>query len=159
MKIMIKKSLCIISLIFFFINLNCLFSIEIPKVLIINDLKTTDLSLEVEIYDKLFVHYEGWIYNKDAETDDYCSAKGNKFDSSREKPFRPAPAVFEFIIGKGLLIPGWELGLLNMKKGGKRCLVIPHQLAYGHRSFDKIPPYSTLIFEIDLVDIKKNKQE
>ena len=46
-----------------------------------------------------------------------------------------------------------------MKKGSKRCLVIPHQLAYGHRSFDKIPPYSTLIFEIELIDIEKNNKE
>ena len=55
--------------------------------------------------------------------------------------------IFNFRIGKGLLIPGWELGLLKMKKGSKRCLVIPHQLAYGHRGTEKIPSYSTLILK------------
>ena len=106
----------------------------------------------------MFVNYEGWIYDKSINTEDYCSAKGIKFDSTKEKPFREKITPFKFVIGKGLLIPGWELGLLKMKKGDKRCLVIPHQLAYGHRSFDKIPPYSTLIFEIELIKIEKNKQ-
>jgi len=68
---------------------------------------------------------------------------------------RDKPIALQFVIGKGLLIPGWELGLLKMKKGGKRCLVIPYQLAYGHRGYDGIPPYSTLIFEIELIDIEK----
>ena len=64
----------------------------------------------------------------------------------------------KFKIGKGLVIPGWELGLLKMTKGSKRCLVIPYQLAYGHRKIaDVIPAYSNLIFEIKLVDIYKSK--
>ena len=156
---MINNLKYILSFIVFLLNLKFLYAIEAPKVLIISDLKTTDLNLEVELNDTLFVHYDGWLYEKNADTNDHCSAKGKKFDSSREKPFRNTPSIFNFVIGKGLLIPGWELGLLKMKKGGKRCLVVPHQLAYGHRSFDKIPPYSTLIFEIELIDIKKNNKE
>ena len=147
----------VISLLFFF--LKSILIAETPKNLIINDLKINDSNLEVELNDRLFVHYEGWIYDKSILTEDPCNAKGVKFDSSKEKPFREEPYLFTFTIGKGILIPGWELGLLRMKKGSIRCLVIPHQLAYGHRSFDKIPPYSTLIFEIELIKIEKNKQE
>ena len=155
---MIKFLLYTIILLVSFFLKNILLA-EAPKNLIINDLKISDVNLEVELNDKLFVHYEGWVYDKSILTEDHCSAKGIKFDSSKEKPFRETPNLFTFTIGKGLLIPGWELGLLKMKKGSIRCLVIPHQLAYGHRSFDKIPPYSTLIFEIELINIKKNKQD
>ncbi|MBF96984.1 MAG: FK506-binding protein [Alphaproteobacteria bacterium MarineAlpha9_Bin4] len=156
---MIKNFFYINIFILFFINLNLLYSIEAPKKLYIKDVELSNLELKVELNDELFVHYEGWIFDRNINTKDYCSAKGNKFDSSKEKPFRPQPKIFNFKIGKGLLIPGWELGLLEMKKGSKRCLVIPHQLAYGHRSFDKIPPYSTLIFEIELIEINKNNRE
>jgi len=152
---MIKSLSYIVFLILsFFLKITLL--AEPPKNLIINDLKINDVNLKVELNDRLFVHYEGWIYDKSIIVEDHCNAKGVKFDSSKEKPFREEPSLFNFTIGKGVLIPGWELGLLNMKKGSIRCLVIPHQLAYGHRSFDKIPPYSTLIFEIELIDIEKN---
>ena len=104
------------------------------------------------------VHYNGWLFDKSVDTENYCDAKGEKFDSSMDKPFRTAPTLFKFKIGKGLVIPGWELGLLKMKKGSKRCLIIPHQLAYGHRKMsDLIPAYSNLIFEIELIDINKSK--
>ena len=67
-------------------------------------------------------------------------------------------SLFKFKIGKGLVIPGWELGLLRMKKGALRCLVIPYQLAYGHRKMGNvIPAYSTLIFEVNLIEIYKSK--
>ena len=138
--------------------INTTLAIEPPKKLLIKDLFVSDQNQFVELNDVLFVNYEGWIYDKSINTKDHCSAKGIKFDSTKEKPFRKKITPFEFVIGKGLLIPGWELGLLKMKKGDKRCLVIPHQLAYGHRSFDKIPPYSTLIFEIELIKIEKNSQ-
>ena len=69
------------------------------------------------------------------------------------------PKIFSFKIGKGLVISGWEIGLIRMKKGNKRCLVVPHQLGYGHRGIDGvIPAYSALIFEVDLIDIFKNKE-
>ena len=142
----------------FFLTKSFLYSIEPPKTLIIIDLKKSESTLEVEINDNLSVHYDGWLFDKNIDTKNYCDAKGKKFDSSIEKPFRPEPTLFNFKIGKGLVIPGWELGLLKMKKGSKRCLVIPYQLAYGHRKIaDVIPSYSNLIFEIKLVDIDKSK--
>ena len=141
-----------------FLIKNYLFSIEPPKTLIIKDLKESEVNLEVEINDNLSLHYNGWLFDKNVKTENYCDAKGKKFDSTVEKPFRPTPTLFNFKIGKGLVIPGWELGLLKMKKGATRCLVIPHQLAYGHREMGNvIPAYSTLIFEVNLIEIYKSK--
>ena len=101
----------------FFLTKNFLYSIEPPKTLIIIDLEKSESNLEVEINDNLSVHYNGWLFDKSVNTENYCDAKGKKFDSSIEKPFRPEPTLFKFKIGKGLVIPGWELGLLKMKKG------------------------------------------
>ena len=71
------------------------------------------------------VHYNGWLFDETVDTDNYCDAKGNKFDSSIEKPFRNEPQLFKFKIGKGLVIPGWELGLLKMKKVVKDVWLYP----------------------------------
>ena len=85
------------------------------------------------------VHYTGWLTN------------GKKFDSSvdRGKPF-------EFRIGVGQVIQGWDQGVMSMKVGGKRRLTIPPQLAYGSRDVGNglIPPNSTLIFEVELLGVK-----
>ena len=141
-----------------FINKNLLFSIEPPKTLIIKDLLNSDSNIVVELNDQIHVHYDGWLFDKSVDAEDNCDAKGKKFDSTKERPFRTEPfRPFIFQIGQGIAIPGWELGLLKMKEGSKRCLVIPHQLAYGHRSFDDIiPAYSTLIFEVHVIEIKKH---
>ena len=82
------------------------------------------------------VHYTGWL--KD----------GTKFDSSydRKQPF-------ETKIGIGYVIKGWDLGILGMKKGGKRKLTIPYNLAYGKYGVGDIPGFATLIFEIELLNI------
>jgi peptidylprolyl isomerase len=75
---------------------------------------------------------------------------GTKFDSSRD---RGQP--FSFTIGKGQVIKGWDEGLSTMKVGGRRQLIIPEQLGYGARGAGGvIPPYSTLIFDVELLDVK-----
>ncbi|MFW9960345.1 MAG: FKBP-type peptidyl-prolyl cis-trans isomerase [Candidatus Thorarchaeota archaeon] len=85
------------------------------------------------------VHYTGWLTN------------GTKFDSSVD---RGEP--FEFKIGVGQVIQGWDQGVMTMKIGGKRKLTIPPELAYGSEDIGDglIPPYSTLIFEVELLDLK-----
>lgn len=74
---------------------------------------------------------------------------GRKFDSSYDSG-RP----INFQIGSGELIPGFDKGIIGMKVGGKRRLIIPPDLAYGKDGYGPIPPNTTLIFEIDLVEIK-----
>lgn len=89
--------------------------------------------------DTLVVNYTGWLEN------------GTKFDSSLD----PGRQPIEFVLGQAQVIPGWEQGLLGMKVGGKRRLTIPPTLAYGAAGAgDTIPAYATLIFEVELVQIK-----
>ena len=91
------------------------------------------------------VHYTGWLYDP-AKKD----GKGEKFDSSYEKRL---PLPFGFFIGSGKAIKGWDLGIVGMKPQGKRTLIIPPSLAYGDRESAKIPANSTLIFDVELIDI------
>jgi FKBP-type peptidyl-prolyl cis-trans isomerase FkpA len=91
------------------------------------------------------VHYTGWLYDPSAP-----QGKGTKFDSSLD---RKVP--FGFILGSGRVIKGWDQGVVGMKVGGARTLVIPPQLGYGERGAGGvIPPNATLIFDVELIDVK-----
>jgi len=87
--------------------------------------------------EKVSVQYTGYLLN------------GQKFDSSidRGKPF-------EFILGKHQVITGWDEGIAMMRKGGTATLIIPSSLAYGARNVGPIPPFSTLVFDVKLVNIQ-----
>ena len=87
------------------------------------------------------VHYTGWLYNN--------GVKGAKFDSSKD---RQSP--FNFDLGAGMVIRGWDEGVQGMKVGGTRLLVIPPQLGYGARGAGGvIPPNATLMFEVELLGV------
>jgi FKBP-type peptidyl-prolyl cis-trans isomerase FkpA len=88
------------------------------------------------------VNYTGWLY--DASKSD---GKGLQFDSSIGR------TPFQFTLGNGQVIRGWDQGIPGMKVGGKRRLVIPPSLAYGNTRSGPIPPNSTLVFDIDLLSI------
>ena len=88
--------------------------------------------------DTLSVYYTGWLYDGDTEFD--SNAGGNPF---------------EFTLGAGKVIKGWDQGLLGMKVGGTRRLTIPADLAYGAAGYgSKIPPNAALVFEVQMVAIE-----
>lgn len=75
---------------------------------------------------------------------------GKKFDSSRDRGGKP----FDVEVGKGGVIKGWDEALTMMAKGGRATLIVPSSIAYGEQSMGNIPPYSTLVFDIEVVDVK-----
>jgi FKBP-type peptidyl-prolyl cis-trans isomerase FkpA len=88
------------------------------------------------------VHYTGWLWEN--------GEKGEKFDSSLD---RNDP--FEFGLGQGMVIQGWDEGVQGMKIGGKRSLIIPPELGYGARGAGGvIPPNATLLFEVELLGVE-----
>jgi FKBP-type peptidyl-prolyl cis-trans isomerase FkpA len=89
------------------------------------------------------VHYTGWLYAPKEPLQ-----HGSQFDSS------VGGEPFTFELGAGRVIPGWDQGLVGMKVGGKRTLVIPAALGYGSKGAGPIPPNANLIFEVTLLDVK-----
>ena len=103
----------------------------------IEDLKV-GTGAEAKAGHSVTVHYVGTLTN------------GSKFDSSRDRG-----KGFSFRLGGGQVIRGWDEGVAGMKIGGLRKLTIPPHLAYGDRGFPPvIPPSSTLVFEVELLDVK-----
>ncbi len=92
------------------------------------------------------VHYTGWLYDEKA-----ADKHGAQFDSSHD---RDAP--FEFTLGGGQVIQGWDQGVVGMKVGGQRTLIIPASLAYGEigAGGGLIPPNASLVFDVELLDVK-----
>jgi FKBP-type peptidyl-prolyl cis-trans isomerase FkpA len=114
-----------------------------PAELVVKDIKA-GTGQTVRVRSAVAVGYTGWLY-------DGCKSdlKGVMFDTSagRDVPFG-------FMVGAGRVIKGWDEGLIGMRENGKRMLIIPAAKAYGSRAAgDKIPPNSTLLFEIELQKI------
>jgi len=90
------------------------------------------------------VHYQGWLYDDEAEEN-----KGFEFDSSRSREPLTIP------LGAGVVVKGMEEGVIGMKTGGLRTIIIPSELAYGDKGAGNvIPPDAALIFEVELMDVR-----
>ena len=105
--------------------------------LIIED-KLIGEGVVAEKYSIVTVHYTGKL------------EKGKVFDSSKQIGREP----FRFTLGVGQVIEGWDQGIIGMKVGGQRKLIIPPHLGYGDQDMGVIPPNSTLIFNIELIEIE-----
>lgn len=107
----------------------------------VTELKVEDITVgtgaEAKPGDTVTVHYTGWL------------ADGTKFESSKDSG-RP----FEFQVGSGLVIKGWDVGVAGMKVGGVRRLTIPADMGYGAQGSGPIPPNATIVFEIELLAVK-----
>lgn len=94
---------------------------------------------------EVLVHYTGWLYDEAAP-----DHKGAKFDSSRDRN-----EAFNFPLGAGNVIKGWDQGVEGMKVGGQRMLIIPPHLGYGPRGAGGvIPPDATLVFDVELLAVR-----
>lgn len=92
--------------------------------------------------DRITVHYEGYLYDVNQP-----QFRGDKFDgTSGGEPFT-------FNLNTGQVIRGWDQGLVGMREGGERTLIIPSALAYGTQGRGPIPPNAALIFDVELVDV------
>ena len=91
----------------------------------------------------LTVNYTGWLYDPGQ-----AESKGRQFDTSVGRQ------PFAFRLGAGSVIRGWDQGLVGMRVGGQRRLVIPPDLAYGAQGSGPIPPNATLVFDVELLDVQ-----
>ncbi len=140
------KVICCITIIFFVLAIVGCGSFETNEtgkmVIMPSGLKYIDIVVGTgpfpDIGSTVTTHYTGWLED------------GTKFDSSRDRG-----ESFSFFLGLGQVIKGWDEGIATMRVGGKRRLIIPPELGYGKGGFgDVIPPNATLIFEIELLEIK-----
>lgn len=110
-------------------------------------MQSTDLivgtGVAAESGKQVTVHYTGWLYDTKAP-----GQRGQQFDSSVTRGM-----PFSFQLGDGQVIKGWDQGVLGMKVGGHRNLIIPSDLAYGPRGRGPIPPAATLVFDIQLIAV------
>jgi FKBP-type peptidyl-prolyl cis-trans isomerase FkpA len=113
---------------------------QVDKLTVIE--QTTGTGTEAKAGMDVLVHYTGWLYDQDAQ-----DHHGAKFDSSR------GGAPFNFTLGAGRVIAGWDQGVAGMRVGGKRTLLIPAALGYGARGAGgDIPPNASLVFEVELLE-------
>jgi len=143
------KMLLFISFTFLIMFSNT-YAMEEPKELVISDIEIGEGRTAVK-GKEVAVHYTGWLYDSQIKATNHCEAKGKQFDSSIERGM-----PFQLSLGQGMVIQGWEEGLIGMKEDGKRCLVIPPSMGYGNRAVGNglIPANSTLIFEIILLGVR-----
>lgn len=110
---------------------------------------TTDLRVgtgtEASTGRNIAVNYTGWLYSTVA-----ADNKGTRFDSSLD----PGRTPLVFVVGTNQLIPGFSQGVIGMRTGGLRRVVMPPNVAYGAAGRDSIPPNATLIFEIELLAVQ-----
>jgi FKBP-type peptidyl-prolyl cis-trans isomerase FkpA len=113
----------------------------------ITSLQTTDVTVgtgtQASLGRQLTVNYTGWLYSVTAP-----DHHGAQFDTSVGK------TPFVFTLGVGQVIAGWDQGMNGMRAGGRRTLVIPPSLGYGNQAVGSIPPNSTLIFDVELLDVR-----
>ena len=124
-------------------------NLPVPRVVDESDYTVTDSGLKyydltvgtgeatAQTGDRVAVHYHGWLTNNQLFDSSYISGD-----------------PFPFTIGTGFVIPGWDEGVVGMRVGGERQLVIPPDLGYGAAGRGPIPPNATLIFEVELVSIQ-----
>ena len=126
------------------------FSQDKPGVTGVTELVMTDIlkgnGAEATVGSMAEVHYTGWLFDPSGPLN-----KGKKFDSSRD---RSGP--FSFLLGAGRVIKGWDKGVVGMKIGGRRILIVPPSMAYGSTGAGGvIPANATLIFDIELLSLRQ----